>query len=92
MTTTADLVLHQPDWQKDAVCKDADPELFFPEPKSGHAAKALRICRNCPVKLDCGIWAIDTDQPAGVWGGMTANQRKRKTHELERLMAARRAA
>ncbi len=92
MTSMTEWMLHQPGWQKDAACKDSDPELFFPEPKTGDAAKALLICRHCPVKLDCGRWAIETNQPAGVWGGMTANQRRRKTRELKRLIADRQVA
>jgi WhiB family redox-sensing transcriptional regulator len=83
---------YAPDWQRDAACKGTDPEVFFPEPGSGNAAIAKRICRDCPVQLDCGMWAIDTDQPIGIFGGMTANQRKRRLRELNRLRAARRAA
>ena len=30
----------------------------------------------CPVRPKCLDWAIEHDEPEGVWGGMTAKERK----------------
>ena len=41
------------DWRHEAVCRDEDPELFFPVGNSGPAltqiAKAKLVCNRCPV-------------------------------------------
>lgn len=39
--------------------------------------EAKAICRQCPEIEACGEWAIATDQPFGVWGGMTERERKK---------------
>lgn len=39
-------------------------------------ARAQRICRTCPVMVDCAIFAVRTEEPFGVWGGLTRAQRR----------------
>ena len=45
------------DWRHEAVCRDEDPELFFPVGNSGPAltqiAKAKIVCNRCPVTSQC---------------------------------------
>lgn len=66
-----------PKWMERALCKGADPELFFPEQgEDGKTAMALRICRRCPVRVNCLIWALRTGQDYGIYGGKTPRQRK----------------
>jgi WhiB family redox-sensing transcriptional regulator len=68
------------DWRHRARCRDADPELFFPVGTTGpaeaqvQAAKA--ICALCPVRDECLQWALDTAQDAGVWGGLSEEERR----------------
>jgi WhiB family redox-sensing transcriptional regulator len=50
-----------------------DPDLFFPE-ETADENIAAAVCGRCPVKDDCGTWAIQTGQQHGVWGGMTSRQ------------------
>lgn len=68
------------DWRHEAVCRDEDPELFFPVGSSGPAlaqiARAKVVCNRCPVTLQCLHWAIETGQDAGVWGGMSEEERR----------------
>src|SRR5260370_26201110 len=68
------------DWRHKAVCRDEDPELFFPVGNSGPAlaqiADAKLVCNRCPVTTDCLTWALDTGQDAGVWGGMSEDARR----------------
>src|SRR6185503_7778079 len=63
-----------------AVCRDEDPELFFPVGNSGPAlaqiADAKIVCNRCPVTTDCLTWALDSGQDAGVWGGMSEDERR----------------
>lgn len=68
------------DWRHHALCRDEDPELFFPIGTAGPAAvqvhQAKLVCRRCPVVSDCLTWALDTGQDAGVWGGTSEDERR----------------
>lgn len=68
------------DWRHHAACRDEDPELFFPVGTSGPAvlqiAEAKTVCRRCPVASECLSWALDSGQDAGVWGGMSEDERR----------------
>ncbi len=68
------------DWRHEAICRDEDPELFFPVGNSGPAiaqiAEAKVVCRRCPVMSDCLAWALESGQDAGVWGGMSEDERR----------------
>jgi WhiB family transcriptional regulator, redox-sensing transcriptional regulator len=68
------------DWRHHAVCRDEDPELFFPIGTSGPALlqveQAKAVCRRCSVTDECLRWALDTGQDAGVWGGMSEEERR----------------
>lgn len=59
-----------------AVCVDADPETFFPDPADHHGVEfAKSYCRRCPVAADCLQYALELDARFGIWGGTTPNQR-----------------
>lgn len=68
------------DWVHRARCKDEDPELFFPIGTTGPAAaqieRAKAICMQCEVRVHCLEWALATGQDAGVWGGMSEEERR----------------
>lgn len=68
------------DWRDEAACKREDPELFFPEGTSGAARlqteEAKAVCRGCAVIDICLKWAVDNDQRAGIWGGLTEKKRR----------------
>ncbi|HEX6351731.1 WhiB family transcriptional regulator [Actinophytocola sp.] len=77
------------DWRHNAACRDEDPELFFPVGTSGPAilqvAQAKAVCHRCTVASDCLTWALQSGQDAGVWGGMSEDERR----ALKRRNAAR---
>src|SRR5689334_15449881 len=68
------------DWRHHAICRDEDPELFFPIGTSGPALlqveQAKAVCRRCTVTEDCLTWALESGQDAGVWGGMSEDERR----------------
>lgn len=68
------------DWRHLSACAAEDPDLFFPLGGSPEAAsqaeQAKAVCRRCPVMEECLAWAVETRQAAGVWGGMTENERR----------------
>lgn len=65
-------------WQARAACRSHSPELFFTNgrgrPSQEQEKAAQVVCRGCPVRNECGEWAIETGQAYGVWGGMTERQ------------------
>ena len=86
------------DWVHRARCKEEDPELFFPIGTTGPAAAqtdaAKAVCMQCEVRTECLEWAMATGQDAGVWGGLSEDERRalrraRRRSELSRLAAAR---
>jgi len=50
------------DWRHRALCRDEDPELFFPIGTTGPAERqveeAKAVCRRCAVTSDCLSWAL----------------------------------
>lgn len=68
------------DWLFRAACRAEEPELFFPVGTAGPAlaqtARAKAVCRRCPVMIRCRTWALSTGQVAGVWGGMSEDERR----------------
>jgi WhiB family redox-sensing transcriptional regulator len=80
-------------WRNRSACLDESPELFFPIGNTGPALlqieKAKAVCRRCEVARDCLKWSMESGQDAGVWGGLSDNER----HSLRRRDArARRAS
>ncbi len=69
-------------WQDDALCKDKDPDLFFPGPgESTMGKEAKEICKKCPSVEPCREWAIK-HEALGVWGATTARERSRLRSKL----------
>ena len=68
------------DWRHDASCRDVDPELFFPIGTTGPALAQIEaaraICGSCEVQGSCLEWALATGQDAGIWGGVTEEERR----------------
>jgi WhiB family redox-sensing transcriptional regulator len=68
-------------WRDRASCRDTSPELFFPIGTTGVALEqidaAKRVCHECPVASECLEFALATNQEAGVWGGLTEDERRR---------------
>lgn len=76
-------------WRTRAICRDTDPDLFFPVGTTGHALvqidRAKQVCSECPVRVECLEFALETNQDSGIWGGTSEEERR----ALRRQMAAR---
>ena len=62
-------------WRKESLCAQVDPELFFPLVVSGQEAK--KICKKCPVRLQCLDFALGmqtTERFYGIWGGLDPDE------------------
>ena len=60
------------EWREDAVCRQVDPELWFPDRAGDNGGLAKQVCRSCPVRAQCLEYAIYTGQRYGIWGGVSA--------------------
>jgi WhiB family redox-sensing transcriptional regulator len=79
-----------------ALCREEDPELFFPVGNTGPAllqiAQAKAVCRRCPVMNRCLEWALDSGQDSGVWGGLSEDERRALKRRQARQTLKNRAA
>lgn len=63
-----------------AACLDFDPDLWFAENDSIAIRDAKAICRSCPIRQACLDQAIFADIPHGIYGGLTADERRKIIH------------
>jgi len=81
------------DWRDYAVCRDTDPELFFPVGTTGNALvqidRAKEVCDECTASGGCLDFALATNQDSGIWGGLT--EEERRVIRRRRVAAARAA-
>lgn len=63
-----------PSWRDHAACLGMDTEVFFDNTAEG-VAKAKAVCADCSVWEDCLDLALE-DSLEGVFGGMTADERR----------------
>lgn len=79
------------DWRHASVCREEDPELFFPIGNSGPALQQIEqakaICRTCSVTEECLTWALESGQDAGVWGGLSEDERRALKRRGARMRA-----
>lgn len=76
----------RPDWFAEAACRpelrppDVSPQrwtgMFFPG-RGASLAEARDICRVCPVRGDCKVYAVEHREHHGVWGGASERDRRR---------------
>lgn len=72
-------------WKKEALCKELDPSMFFPDFRGVNIAKYIDEalpCKNCPVQQECIDFADESGEEWGIWGG---------EYRTPRLMAQRAA-
>ncbi|MFD8701477.1 WhiB family transcriptional regulator [Kitasatospora sp. NPDC059648] len=87
-------------WHTGAACRRDEAGLFFAPSKEPTAARlsreeqAKQVCARCPVLLECREHALAQPEPYGVWGGLTAAERRvvlarRRRRDAELREAAR---
>ena len=67
------VTLVQTEWAAQASCRNLTDELFC---EAKDQREARKVCRHCPVRMDCLIEALDNRIEWGVWGGMTERERR----------------
>lgn len=75
-----DTLVRPHSWGEEAACLTADPDLFFADgddAKSRADQKLAReICGRCPSRPQCLSDALERDEPGGMWGGLTYDERR----------------
>lgn len=62
------------DWASAAACREGDPDALFVQGAEQNTAK--KVCKACPVRMECLADALDNHVEFGVWGGMTERERR----------------
>jgi WhiB family redox-sensing transcriptional regulator len=72
-------------WRDHARCRGVDPQVFHPAEEDEAGADAAKaICAQCPVVDSCLEFAVSMREKDGVWGGLTARERRRLVRQRKR--------
>ena len=78
------------DWRDKAECAKAeDPEIFFPSNERAPEYRrivfdAKQFCLRCLVQEQCLDYAIENNELAGIWGGLTKDELKAERRKRAR--------
>lgn len=70
-------------------CQSA-PDLFFAMEETTSyvtVAGAKLLCSTCPIREACASYAIAAEEEHGIWGGLTAGERKLMRRSRRRDLA-----
>lgn len=66
------------DWSDRALCIGTDTVIFYPDQGGGvsnDTRDAQRVCKKCPVRIDCLMHALNHPETFGIWGGVSYRSR-----------------
>lgn len=67
----------RPAWMERASCRGHPARWWFSE-RAVERARAVEVCRRCPVRTECLAFALGArDRLVGVWGGTNEGKRRR---------------
>lgn len=72
----AELARAWTEWQQQAACRGLAPTIFFPTHRDEEDQAIVEHCVNCPVRLECLEYALAFRQTEGVWGALSAANRR----------------
>lgn len=59
------------------ACREYEVDVFFPGRGDMHGIRrAIKICKTCSISEACLDFALESNEPYGIWGGMTGKQRR----------------
>lgn len=67
--------------------RDAVNRLFYSDHDGRRRREqrlAVEVCTGCRVRVDCLTYAIAAQEPAGIWGGLTTEERARAINARRR--------
>ena len=69
------------EWQYQGACRDLPAQMFFhPDGERGPSRRdresaAKAVCAICPVLVACRTHALTLQEPYGIWGGLSEDDR-----------------
>ena len=69
------------EWQYSGACQSLPSEMFFhPDGERGPSRRnrdnaAKVVCASCPVINECREHALSVQEPYGIWGGLSEEDR-----------------
>ncbi len=81
MVTAAARSAREGGWHLRARCAGESADTFYPpdhvrgRPRTRQEQYAKRICEACPVLIPCRRYAVDAQEPHGIWGATTPEER-----------------
>jgi WhiB family redox-sensing transcriptional regulator len=78
------------EWQYQGACRELPTEMFFhPDGERGprranREAAAKLVCASCPVMAACRQHALSVQEPYGIWGGLSEDDRLAIIMQVER--------
>jgi hypothetical protein len=76
------LAVNIPHWHDEATCAQIGPDLWIPEQVGMQymaSAEAKKVCNDCPVRLKCGIEAIELRDEFTVRAGFSTHTASGRT-------------
>lgn len=79
-------------WQLLARCREEAADTFFPpdhergRTRRARESRAKQICRACPVLEECRRYALTAQEPYGIWGATTAEDRQQLLYAGHRTL------
>jgi WhiB family transcriptional regulator, redox-sensing transcriptional regulator len=73
---------HGSDWVAQARCKGQPTDIFFAADNERgrklrrNERRAKQICRSCAVLEACRNYALNANEPYGIWGALTPSERR----------------
>jgi hypothetical protein len=71
--------------EKGAPCDGYTEEFYADSEEKISQQTAKFICAGCPIKQECLDYAMAAQEEYGIWGGLTADERKWYFHELKKI-------
>jgi transcription factor WhiB len=57
------------DWMDKGACNGMSTDTWYPDFRT-QGSKPKRICKQCPVMVECFLYAVETKTRDGIWGGV----------------------
>ena len=70
-------------WEAHALCKGLPYDFMFPTEQYAEDQNKT-YCRPCPVREQCLNYALDNNIHHGIFGGTSANERRRMRRQIIR--------
>jgi WhiB family redox-sensing transcriptional regulator len=71
------LPIQLPYFEGRAACAEVGGDSWYPEKGDKNLLEVRRVCNRCEIQAQCLQWALETDEPHGIWGGLSKKQRSR---------------